>query len=306
MFPDTTVFSNNKWLNLAIFYRFVRWYLWKAQEQVRILQHVLTLDWSLPFQMSEYSKKNVCFVMFVDEETLSTLSKEGNAPDDGGFVGLWKLVVVKNLPYTDMRKTGKVPKFLTHRLFPSSRWFSISLSWNFILNVSCSNLRWICSPLLAIFRYSIWLDSKLRLATDPMLIIDHFLWQTGSEYAISNHYTRHCVWEEVLQNKRLNKYDHTAIDEQFSFYQSDGLTKFDPSDPNLPLPSCMCHLMLTILSYSRCLLLSYVVYWTNYWFFCVLQMCLKVLLLSEHIHRCQICSLASGSTKLIDLLHVTN
>ncbi|XP_015074923.1 uncharacterized protein LOC107018854 [Solanum pennellii] len=156
--------------------------------------------------MSEYSKKNVCFVMFVDEQTLSTLSKEGNAPDDGGFVGLWKLVVVKNLPYTDMRKTGKVPKFLSHRLFPSSR-------------------------------YSIWLDSKLRLATDPMLIIDHFLWQTGSEYAISNHYTRHCVWDEVLQNKRLNKYNHTAIDEQFSFYQSDGLTKFDPSDPNTPLPS---------------------------------------------------------------------
>nr|AAU93583.1 hypothetical protein SDM1_52t00007 [Solanum demissum]ABO92995.1 protein of unknown function [Solanum tuberosum] len=156
--------------------------------------------------MSEYSKKNVCFVMFVDEETLSTLSKEGNAPDDGGFVGLWKLIVVKNLPYTDMRKTGKVPKFLSHRLFPSSR-------------------------------YSIWLDSKLRLATDPMLIIDHFLWQTGSEYAISNHYTRHCVWDEVLQSNRLNKYNHTAIDEQFSFYQSDGLTKFDPSDPNTPLPS---------------------------------------------------------------------
>lgn len=59
--------------------------------------------------------------MFVDEETLSTLSTEGSTPDDGGFVGLWKLVVVKNLPYKDMRKTGKVPKFLTHRLFPSSR-----------------------------------------------------------------------------------------------------------------------------------------------------------------------------------------
>lgn len=113
---------------------------------------------------------------------------------------------------------------------------------------------------MATFRYSIWLDSKLRLATDPMLIIDHFLWQTGSEYAISNHYTRHCVWDEVLQNKRLNKYNHTAIDEQFSFYQSDGLTKFDPSDPNTPLPSCMCHLVLTIypvLVVFICSLLNY-------------------------------------------------
>lgn len=157
-------------------------------------------------QMSEYSKKNVCFVMFVDEGTLAKLSAEGNVPDNGGYIGLWKIVTVKNLPYTDMRKTGKVPKFLSHRLFPSSR-------------------------------YSIWLDSKLRLTTDPMLIIDHFLWKTGSEYAISNHYTRHCVWEEVLQNKRLNKYNHSAIDEQFNFYRADGLTKFDQSDPNTPLPS---------------------------------------------------------------------
>ncbi|KAG6651031.1 hypothetical protein I3843_06G077900 [Carya illinoinensis] len=156
--------------------------------------------------ISEYSKKNVCFVMFVDEQTLLKLSLEGNTPDDDGYVGLWKIIVVRNLPYKDMRKTGKVPKFLPHRLFPSSR-------------------------------YSIWLDSKMRLQSDPMLIIEYFLWRTKSEYAISNHYDRHCVWEEVLQNKRLNKYNHTAIDEQFTFYQSDGLTKFDPSDPNTPLPS---------------------------------------------------------------------
>lgn len=156
--------------------------------------------------ISDYSKKNVCFVMFVDEQTLLKLKSEGSAPDDGGYVGLWRIVVVRNLPYEDMRKTGKVPKFLSHRLFPSSR-------------------------------YSVWLDSKLRLTTDPLLIIEYFLWRARSEYAISNHYTRHCVWEEVLQNKRLNKYNHTAIDEQFNFYQSDGLTKFDPQDPNTPLPS---------------------------------------------------------------------
>lgn len=156
--------------------------------------------------ISEYSKKNVCFVMFVDEQTLSTLSSDGNIPDDRGYMGLWRIVVVRNLPYKDMRKTGKVPKFLSHRLFPSSR-------------------------------YSIWLDSKMRLTADPMLIIEYFLWRTRSEYAISNHYERHCVWEEVLRNKRLNKYNHTAIDKQFTVYQSDGLTMFDPKDPNTPLPS---------------------------------------------------------------------
>ncbi|PWA70069.1 hypothetical protein CTI12_AA292100 [Artemisia annua] len=156
--------------------------------------------------ISQYSKKNVCFVMFVDKETLVKLSKEGSTPDERGFVGLWRIVVVSNLPYDDMRKTGKVPKFLSHRLFPSAR-------------------------------YSIWLDSKLRLHTDPMMLIEYFLWRRRSEYAISNHYTRHCVWDEVQQNKRLNKYNHTAIDEQFLFYQADGLVKFDPSDPKKPLPS---------------------------------------------------------------------
>ncbi|XWS23204.1 hypothetical protein CRYUN_Cryun29cG0101200 [Craigia yunnanensis] len=156
--------------------------------------------------ISEFSKKNVCFVMFVDEQTLSKLSSEGHTPDEKGYVGLWKIVVVKNLPYFDMRKSGKVPKFLSHRLFPSSR-------------------------------YSLWIDSKMRLNTDPMLIIEFFLWRMRAEYAISNHYDRHCVWEEVLQNKRLNKYNHTAIDDQFIFYQSDGLRKFDHSDPNTPLPS---------------------------------------------------------------------
>lgn len=155
--------------------------------------------------ISQYSKDNVCFVMFLDDQTLSKLSSEGNPPDERGYIGLWKVVVVENLPYEDMRRTGKVPKFLSHRLFPNSR-------------------------------YSIWLDSKMRLNSDPMLIIEYFLWRRKAEYAISNHYDRHSVWEEVLQNKRLNKYNHTAIDEQFNFYESDGLPKFEPSNHN-PLPS---------------------------------------------------------------------
>lgn len=88
-------------------------------------------------------------------------------------------------------------------------------------------------------RYSIWLDSKLRLQSDPYLILEYFLWRKGHEYAISNHYDRHCVWDEVAQNKKLNKYNHTVIDQQFEFYQSDGLKRFDPSDPNKLLPSSM-------------------------------------------------------------------
>ncbi|XP_073013634.1 uncharacterized protein [Typha latifolia] len=156
--------------------------------------------------ITRLSRKNVCFVMFLDQNTLQTLSSEGQKIDSMGFIGLWKIIVVKNLPYNDMRRVGKIPKFLPHRLFPSAR-------------------------------YSIWVDSKLRLQTDPMLILEYFLWRHGHEYAISNHYARSCVSEEVLQNKRLNKYNHTVIDQQYEFYQADGLRKFDPSDPNKLLPS---------------------------------------------------------------------
>ncbi|KAM1005937.1 hypothetical protein FF1_002737 [Malus domestica] len=156
--------------------------------------------------VSRLSRKNVCFVMFIDEVTLQTLTAEGRTPDRMGFIGLWKIVVVKNLPYTDMRRVGKIPKLLPHRLFPSAR-------------------------------YSIWLDSKLRLQLDPLVILEYFLWRKGHEYAISNHYDRHCVWEEVAQNKRLNKYNHTVIDQQFTFYQADGLTRFNASDPNRLLSS---------------------------------------------------------------------
>ncbi|KAJ1696169.1 hypothetical protein LUZ63_004681 [Rhynchospora breviuscula] len=157
-------------------------------------------------KMGTYTKTNVCFMMFMDALTFDKLSSEGNIPDKNGKIGLWRVILVKSLPYTDMRKTGKVPKFLSHRLFPSAR-------------------------------YSIWLDSKMRLDTDPMLIIEYFLWRKGAEYAISRHYDRSCVWEEVLQNKKLNKYNHTLIDEQFNFYQSDGLIRFNQSDPNISLPS---------------------------------------------------------------------
>ncbi|KAL3530215.1 hypothetical protein ACH5RR_009537 [Cinchona calisaya] len=113
--------------------------------------------------ISEYSKRNVCFVMFVDEQTLSKLSAEGNVPDDRGCIGLWKIFMLETC---HTRICGKLE------------------------------------------RYSIWLDSKLRLVADPMLIIEYFLWRAGSEYAISNHYTRHCVWEEDCERRALARLFH--------------------------------------------------------------------------------------------------
>lgn len=67
--------------------------------------------------------------MFIDEQTLTKLAMEGNVPDENGNIGLWRIVIVRNLPYEDMRKTGKVPKFLSHRLFPSSRYCTMRIPY---------------------------------------------------------------------------------------------------------------------------------------------------------------------------------
>jgi hypothetical protein len=56
--------------------------------------------------------------MFMDKLTREMLYSEGQIPDENGFIGLWRIVVAKKLPYKDMRRAGKVPKFLAHRLFP--------------------------------------------------------------------------------------------------------------------------------------------------------------------------------------------
>lgn len=141
-------------------------------------------------------------------------------------------------------------------------------------------------------RFSIWLDSKLRLQTDPILILEYFLWRHGYEYAISNHYDRHCVWEEVAQNKKLNKFNHTIIDQQFEFYQADGLTRFNSSYPHKLLPSCMfSYLLVLVLVYELC--------WPKNYFSSLLQMSLKVLSSWGNTHRCPTYSLACGSMRLI-------
>ncbi|GAU42841.1 hypothetical protein TSUD_387340 [Trifolium subterraneum] len=93
-----------------------------------------------PKNISEYSKQTVCFLMFVDEETENYLRSSGRL-GASKKIGLWRIIVARNLPYTDARRSGKIPKLLLHRMAPNAR-------------------------------YSIWLDGKLELVVDPYQILE--------------------------------------------------------------------------------------------------------------------------------------
>lgn len=156
-----------------------------------------------PQNVSDYSRKTVCFLMFVDEETEKYLSSSGKL-GISKKIGLWRIIVAHNLPYSDARRTGKIPKLLLHRLVPNAR-------------------------------YSIWLDGKLELVVDPYQILERFLWRKNVTFAISKHYRRFDVFVEAEANKIAGKYDNSSIDFQIEFYKREGLTPY--TEAKLPLIS---------------------------------------------------------------------
>lgn len=147
-----------------------------------------------PQNISEYSKQTVCFYMFVDEITEDYVKKTG-AMDSDRKIGLWRVIVVRNLPYEDGRRTGKIPKLLMHRLFPNAR-------------------------------FSLWIDGKLELVVDPYQVLERFLWRKNVTFAISRHYKRFDVFVEADANKVAGKYDNASIDFQIDFYTKEGLTPY--------------------------------------------------------------------------------
>ncbi|KAH7546000.1 hypothetical protein FEM48_Zijuj01G0154500 [Ziziphus jujuba var. spinosa] len=156
-----------------------------------------------PHHISDYSKETVCFYMFIDEETEAYMKGTGTL-DGSKKVGLWRVVVVHNIPYTDARRTGKIPKLLVHRMFPNAR-------------------------------FSLWIDGKLELVVDPYQILERFLWRKNATFAISRHYKRFDVFTEAEANKAAGKYANASIDFQIDFYRREGLTPY--SEEKLPITS---------------------------------------------------------------------
>lgn len=57
----------------------------------------------------------VCYVAFWDEITLSAQESVGHVIGEDGFIGKWRVVVVRDLPFTDQRLNGKIPKVISCR-----------------------------------------------------------------------------------------------------------------------------------------------------------------------------------------------
>ena len=64
-------------------------------------------DVKAPKNISKHSEETVCFYMFVDEGTETILKRERGL-NGNKKVGIWRVVVVHNLPYLDGRRNGKV------------------------------------------------------------------------------------------------------------------------------------------------------------------------------------------------------
>ncbi|KMT19272.1 hypothetical protein BVRB_1g012800 [Beta vulgaris subsp. vulgaris] len=145
-----------------------------------------------PIGMSKASLRKVCYVAFWDEITLATQEKQGRTVGDDHFIGKWRIVIVRNLPFMDQRLNGKIPKMLGHRLFPSAE-------------------------------YSIWVDSKSQFRRDPLGVLEALLWRSNSVLAISQHGARSSVYDEAKAVVKKNKATPEEVEVQLSQYHTDGL-----------------------------------------------------------------------------------
>ncbi|KAI6677549.1 hypothetical protein NL676_038345 [Syzygium grande] len=157
-----------------------------------------------PSNISDRSKKLFCFLMVVDEESLAFIKNNVTVRKDddrGQWVGIWRLVLLKNSPYDEPRRNGKVPKILTHRLFPQTQ-------------------------------YSIWIDGKMELMVDPLLMLERYLWRGKHTFAIAQHKHHHSIYEEADANKRRKRYARPLIDLHMKIYKYEGMQSWTPEKGN--------------------------------------------------------------------------
>ncbi|OAY68411.1 uncharacterized protein LOC109726961 [Ananas comosus] len=153
-----------------------------------------------PSNISLRSQKLFCFLMMVDEVSLDFIKQNASVREDsegGKWVGIWRLVTLHNPPYDEPRRNGKVPKILTHRLFPQAR-------------------------------YSIWIDGKMELVVDPLLILERYLWRGKHTFAVARHKHHKSIYEEGDAIKRRKRYARPLIDLHMKIYRYEGMEPWSP------------------------------------------------------------------------------
>ncbi|KAJ0077608.1 hypothetical protein Patl1_35937 [Pistacia atlantica] len=203
-----------------------------------------------PTNISHRSKKLFCFLITVDEESLNFIKKNVTVREDsvgGQWVGVWRLILLKNPPYDEPRRNGKVPKILTHRLFPQAQ-YSIWID---------GKMELIVDPLLLLERYVLAYESSDEMKVPPAdilaeqffflnLLMSHglemnkvdsfdnlfkpffaqepvYLWRNKNTFAIAQHKHHRSIYEEADANKRRKRYARPLIDLHMKIYRYEGM-----------------------------------------------------------------------------------
>lgn len=160
-----------------------------------------------PKGLGVHSRESVCFFMFVDEVTLNALNNHTliSKKSKEYKLGVWRIVkVLSEDLYENAAMNGVIPKYLVHRLFPNSK-------------------------------YSIWMDAKLQLGVDPLLLIHSLIIKEDVDMAISQHPFYLHTMEEAMATARWKKWwDINELKIQMESYCENGL---EPWNPNKPYPS---------------------------------------------------------------------
>ncbi|KAK3149216.1 hypothetical protein QOZ80_3AG0214460 [Eleusine coracana subsp. coracana] len=149
-------------------------------------------DLHQPIGMTENSIRKVCYVAFWDEVTRVAQEEEGKKIGKDLMVGLWRIILVSNLPFSDQRLNGKIPKLISHRLFPMAR-------------------------------YSIWVDSKSQFRRDPLGVLEAILWRSNSSLALSEHGARSSLYDEAKAIVKKHKATPEEVTVQLDQYRQDGI-----------------------------------------------------------------------------------
>ncbi|KAL5220419.1 hypothetical protein ABZP36_025132 [Zizania latifolia] len=173
-----------------------------------------------PRGLGSETLRTACFFMFIDDATRRVLTRHNilaGERERGGAstIGAWRVVTLgrggdggeHQLPYENPAMNGVVVKHLLHRLFPNAR-------------------------------FSVWVDAKMQLTVDPLLLVHSLLLvgKGGADMAVSKHPFNLHTMEEAVATARWRKWgDVDAIRAQMETYCRNGLQPWSPS--KLPYPS---------------------------------------------------------------------